>query len=249
MPKMKSPDGIIPYEAMRLEYITSDKSLNQLVKSYQVGRNSVYRKAKQEDWVAQRAEYRESLGTKTLARTIEKQAEADSDRLVRIDSICDRMIDQIEKAMDNYDQLCMHLVQRKSKHISKDSVSKTSETTENEWAEATVTEMINGRNVSDLSASLKNLQFVKRLHKGLMTAEAERKLDLEREKLELSKRQTGMSDDIEQESGIALMPGVDESLLDNAIPDPGDMEAVDEQGYDYMDSTTSAGRIPPETGV
>lgn len=48
---------------------------------------------------------------------------------------------------------------------------------------------------------------------------------LDRERFALEQRKAGMGDDIENESGIVLLPAVDESLMDEALPDPGQAEA------------------------
>lgn len=51
-------------------------------------------------------------------------------------------------------------------------------------------------------------------------------MEIARERLALDQRKAGMGDDIEHESGIALLPDVDEALLATALPDPGQSEAV-----------------------
>lgn len=47
-------------------------------------------------------------------------------------------------------------------------------------------------------------------------------MEIARERMALEQRKAGLGDDIESESGIAYLPGVDDSLLVGAIPDPGD---------------------------
>jgi phage terminase small subunit len=45
-------------------------------------------------------------------------------------------------------------------------------------------------------------------------------IDIEERRYALEQRKAGMGDDIDSESGIAYMPGVDQTLLEGALPDP-----------------------------
>jgi uncharacterized protein YjcR len=48
-------------------------------------------------------------------------------------------------------------------------------------------------------------------------------IDIEERRYALDQRKAGMGDDIESESGIAYLPGVDPTLLEGALPDPEGM--------------------------
>jgi hypothetical protein len=88
------------------------------------------------------------------------------------------------------------------------------------WVEDQVLQTINGKNYSDVAKGLTSITGMARILDRIVEAPTAAKLDIEREKLELDKRRAGMSDDIESESGIAIMPAVDQSILDTALPDP-----------------------------
>lgn len=207
------------WEALKQQYVTTDLSLNDLVKLHSLSRSNVFAHAKDGKWAEERNQFRTEMNSRSYAHIAEKAVEDRVSLYEATREAADYLVASILKVAKDPEGIFRHVVQMErqdGKYREK-------------WAEGRVLDTINSKAAQELSKAITNLASISRTLDGILDAGEKAKLDIEREKLELSKRQTGMSDDIEQESGIALMPGVDESLLDSAIPDPGDTEAVDEQ--------------------
>jgi citrate lyase beta subunit len=115
----------------------------------------------------------------------------------------DKLIDAVSTAVSDKDQFFRYTIQSRGN-----------------GTEDRILRVINGRNLADVAKSLVDIVNVARSIDGIIDAATLAKLEIERERLELEKRKAGLSDDGEIESGIALMPEVDESLLNLALPDP-----------------------------
>ena len=155
-------------------------------------------------------QYGRQLVTEAHARIKEAQL---GDQLRLYDaarSAIEKMIAVANRVSDDPEGFFRHAVQREqSTGDSKDK-----------WVEDQVLQTINGKNYSDVAKGLTAITSMARILDRIVEAPTQAKLDIDREKLELDKRRAGMGDDIESESGIAVMPEVDETILDTAIPDP-----------------------------
>lgn len=89
--------------AIKTEYITTSTSYRKLAEKYGVSRVQIGNVGRDEGWVALRKQHLAETLTKTLAADIGKKA----DRLTRIQTLTDRLLDKIEQAITELDiQLC-----------------------------------------------------------------------------------------------------------------------------------------------
>lgn len=84
------------WKAIKTEYITTDTSYRKLAKKYGISLNTICNKSKQEGWI----EDKEQFIDKTVAKTIEKISEAQSDRAKRIRTVADKLLDKLEILVD-----------------------------------------------------------------------------------------------------------------------------------------------------
>ena len=87
------------WNAIRQDYITDESSsYRKLAKKYGVSYTSIGTKARQEGWAEQREQYL----NETLSKTITEIGKQQTKRATRVLSIADKLLDKIEKAIDDY---------------------------------------------------------------------------------------------------------------------------------------------------
>ena len=219
---------VINWARIKLEYITGEISLAELARKNGITAAAVSKQSRLNDWVQDRAQYRETVAAKAHARTEQKAVDDTVKLYDATRTAADHLINQILAYTADPQALFRHVVPVDQSYYDKDKKS----TVFNRTQAGVVLDTINGKAAADLARALKDLLPVARTIDGRIDAAAAAKLDIERDKLELDKRRAGMSDDLEQESGIALMPAVDDSLLDDALPDPDQPDPVADTGGD-----------------
>ena len=85
------------WQAIKTEYITTDTSYRKLAKKYGVNYQAICHRSKDEGWIAQREQYRNS----TITKTIEKISKQEANRAARIYSVADKLLNKIEAMVDS----------------------------------------------------------------------------------------------------------------------------------------------------
>lgn len=94
------------------EYINSNISYRNLAKKHNVPFQTLRDRALKEKWFNKRKEQRNKIGSKMAQKSADIIVEEELDRLSRINSVADRLLDKMEEAID---QLNNHLVKNKKK--------------------------------------------------------------------------------------------------------------------------------------
>lgn len=99
------------WKTIRNEYITDESSsYRKLAKKYDVSLTAITNKAKQENWVEKRRQFKDKTTTKTMEVLSDKSA----DKLKRVSDITDKLLDKLEKAVEELDiQLFKDVVKTK----------------------------------------------------------------------------------------------------------------------------------------
>lgn len=88
------------WKAIRHEYIVDESSsYRKLAKKYGVSLTAITKRSKEEDWIGQRKQ----LKDKTMTKDIEKLSEKAANRLSRVADLTDRLLDKLEKAIEELD--------------------------------------------------------------------------------------------------------------------------------------------------
>ena len=91
---------------IKTEYITTDISYRKLADKYGVHYKVIADRGKAEGWVALRSQHRDKTLTKTLDKISTKQAS----KLARIDTLTDKLLDKVERAIEELDlQMFKHV--------------------------------------------------------------------------------------------------------------------------------------------
>ena len=103
------------WTAIRKEYITDESSsYRKLAKKYGVSYTSIGERARQEGW----AEERERYLTKTLSKTLNAMSSAQAKRATRLQTVADKLLDKIEKAVDNFEMTDLLMDKQALKQIT-----------------------------------------------------------------------------------------------------------------------------------
>jgi hypothetical protein len=90
----------LDWNSIKTTYITDESSsYRKLSKKYGVSLTAITNRAKKEDWVELRRQFKDKVTTKNIEKFSEKQA----DRLSRIQCITDKLLNKLERAVEELD--------------------------------------------------------------------------------------------------------------------------------------------------
>lgn len=162
---------------IKTEYITTDKSsYRKLSEKYGIPLGTIYKRAKRENWV----ELKQQSYDKRVAKTIDAVESRQIEKLERILSITDKLLDKIEKAVDELDiQLCKKT--EKTKVIEYNNVDRPDKATKeiiHETEEVLeVRTIIDRKGVQELASAIKSLKEVQMLKTELDEQEQQARID------------------------------------------------------------------------
>ena len=182
---------------IKTEYITTDKSsYRKLSEKYGIPLGTIYKRGKNENW----PELKKQSYDKKVAKTIASVENNQVKKLERILSITDKLLDKIEKAVDELDiQLCKSV--RKVKEIEYNNYDRPDKPTKeviNELEEVIeVHSIIDRKGAQELASAIKSLKEVQMLKTELDEQEQKARID----KL----RKDAMAE--EQDNDVVVMMG------------------------------------------
>ncbi len=162
---------------IKTEYVTTDKSsYRKLSEKYNIPLGTIYKRAKKENWV----ELKKQSYDKKVAKTVASVENNQVKKLERILSITDKLLDKIEKAVDELDmQLCKSV--RKVKEIEYNNYDRPDKPTKeviNELEEVIeVHSIIDRKGVQELASAIKSLKEVQMLKTELDEQEQKARID------------------------------------------------------------------------
>ena len=88
------------WNVIKTEYITDESSsYRKLAKKYGVSYTSIGDKARKEDWAGERKQFLD----KTLSKTLNAISKGQANRASRLQTVADKLLNKIEKAVDDFD--------------------------------------------------------------------------------------------------------------------------------------------------
>lgn len=202
-----------------------DDSVLTVSKRHKLPRSSVYKHCKDDGWVELRNNWKSQVSAQAADEIRQRQV-ADHIRIYDATrKAADMLVAQLLQAAEDPDGLYRHVVQMVSEEEEGAGAGRVRR--KRQWVEDVRLDAINSRSAADMARALKDLATMSRTLDGIMDASQKAKLDLERDRLALDRQRTGLDSDSEQESGIAYITARDPSLLDGALPDPGEDSLVE----------------------
>lgn len=162
---------------IKTEYITSDNSsYRKLADKYGISLGTLHKRAKKEKWV----ELKKQSYDKRVSKTVEAFEEKQAGKMARIQDITDKLLDKIERAVEELDIQLFKDV-KKVKEIEYNNVERPDKPTkEIIHEEETVTEVhtiIDRKGVQELASAIKSLKEVQMLKTELDEQEQKARID------------------------------------------------------------------------
>jgi monoamine oxidase len=172
----------VDWNAIKTEYITDEStSYRKLAEKYGVPLGTLYKRAKKENWVS----LRKQSGDRRVAKTVSAIERKHAQKLSRIQDITDRLLDRIERAVEELDtQLYKAVV--KTKEIEYNNFERpdkpTKEVIHEEERVLEVKTIVDRTGLKDIAAALKSIKEVQMLKTDLDLREQEARIrNLERQ--------------------------------------------------------------------
>lgn len=192
---------IVDWAKIKAEYITDEKSsYRKLAEKYDISVGTIYKRASREKW----AEQKQQSYDKRVAKTIESVENNQIKKLERILTITDKLLDKIERAVDELDiQLCKNVekvkvIEYKNSNrpdkATKETIHETEKVTE-------VRSIIDRKGAQELASAIKSLKEVQMLKTEL--DEQEQKARIDKLRKEIDSEQTD-----DRPYGVLLMPPI-----------------------------------------
>lgn len=150
------------WQEVKTEYVTTDTSYRKLAKKYGVSSTAICNRAKTEDWIS----LREQFLNEEFTETVKKIQKKESDRMARIMDASDRLLEKIERAIDELNiQMVTHKTKTKTiEYRNSERPDKpTKEIIEEEEKLIECTSVIDRIGLQKLTASLLNLKEIQNL--------------------------------------------------------------------------------------
>ena len=148
---------------IKTEYITSDNSsYRKLAEKYGIPLGTIYKRAKRENWV----ELKQQSYDKKVAKTVASVENNHVKKLERILSITDKLLDKIERAVDELDiQICKRVEKVKEiEYKNEERPDKPTKETIHETEEITeYRTIIDRKGAQELASAIKSLKEVQML--------------------------------------------------------------------------------------
>lgn len=187
---------------VKTEYITTDKSsYRKLAEKYDIPLGTIYKRAKKENWV----ELKKQSYDKKVAKTVASVENNQVKKLERILTITDKLLDKIERAVDELDiQLYKNVVKVKEiEYNNYDRPDKPTKEVINETEQVTeIRTIIDRKGAQELAAAIKSLKEVQMLKTELDEQEQKARID----KL----RKDAMEEQTDKELEVVMDKEVDE---------------------------------------
>lgn len=182
----------IDWKKVKAEYITSDKSsYRKLSEKYNIPLGTLYKRAKREDWVT----LKQQSGDRTVAKTVTAIEDKKVDRMKRIQDITDRILDKIEKSIEELD-IQLYKDVRKEKVIEYNNLDRpdkpTKEIIHEEEKVIEVRTIIDRKGVQELASAIKSLKEVQMLKTELDEEEQKARINKLRKDTEDEQKDTSV---------------------------------------------------------
>ena len=164
------------WKSIRNEYITDESSsYRKHAKKYGVSLTAITNKAKQENWVEKRRQFKD----KTTTKTIEVLSDRSADKLTRVMDITDKLLDKLEKAVEELDiQLFKDVVKTKEIEYNHElrPDKPTKETIHEEEKVIEVKSIVDRSGIKALASALRDIKEVQMLKTELDRMEQEARI-------------------------------------------------------------------------
>ena len=192
----------IDWKKIKSEYITTEKSsYRKLSEKYGISMATIHHRAHREKWPELKKRHYEKVVSKTVENIESNQVK----KIERILTIADKLLDKIEKAVDELDiQLCKSVVKVKDIEYDNDMIpdKPTKESIVESESIVECKTIIDRKGVQELASAIKSLKEVKMIRT---------ELDDEEQKARIEKlRKDAMDEQIDNEITVSFCDEADD---------------------------------------
>ena len=166
------------------EYISGRASYRELAKKYGLSASTIARHGGAADWPSKRERFAAKTHARARAKAADKKAAREAEALCRVDKLAGRLMGELERALDDGEQLYRHL-----------------DTSQKTGLEEKTMRKLDTRAARDIAQTLTALADIVSTIGGVMTPKdaattqiAREKLEIEREKWEKAKAEANEVD-------------------------------------------------------
>lgn len=166
--------------AIKNEYINTEISMRKLAEKYNANVSTLTKKACRERWIEQRQAVRDRVAMVMQQKTADKTVAKTVARIDRINSITDRLLDKIDKAVDELDlKIVANVVKTKTVEQigeTEDGTPLVGEVQKEERTFDTIRLTVDKSGLRQLTAALKDIKEIKGVKAELDTKEQEARI-------------------------------------------------------------------------
>lgn len=167
------------WKAIKTEYITGDISYRKLAEKYAVSFSSLEKKARADGWAEQKRQYCDKLETTVVKELGKKDVKKTVDKLKRVSDLTDKLLDKLEKAIEELDtQFVKDVVRTKTIEYNNElrPDKPTKETIHEEEKIIEVRTIIDRSGLKAISSSLRDIKEIQMLKSDLDRQEQEARI-------------------------------------------------------------------------
>ena len=188
------------WTAIKAEYVTGKISLRELAEKYHISLSTIGTRAAREDWAEEREQERAKIAQSVQAKTREKRIKREAVALERITGEAEKLIDEVAQSLEDPDQLYRHVIYT-MKGIQEEKVLGKLDT----------------KAARDYVSMLLDLKALMADMGGILDKKTAEELRLKKARLNLDKQKAGLNQESESDTGIALLPAVEESAENEVV--------------------------------
>lgn len=182
------------WEMLKEKFVCGKMTLAELSEQNGVPYSVVRKHASKEKWNEQREAFRQQVSEKARNAAAKRRGKREADVLLQIEEICEELINVIKAALEDENQLYRHILSIK-----------------NGEQDERVLKILNTKTARELVDTVSVLQSMVARHGNILDKRASEEIKIKKQRLLLDKEKAGLSDNNDSETGIALMPDLDET--------------------------------------
>lgn len=177
---------------VREKYVSGRMSLQELAESEGLKYIQVRKRASAEDWTGQREAFRERVAEQARKTAIRRRGKREAEVLQQVEDAAEELVARITAALEDDKLLYRHLVMA---HGS---------------TEERVYNVLNAKNGRELVGMMTELAALIAGHGNILDKRTKDEISLKKQRLKLDREKAGLDGGGDGETGIGLMPPVEE---------------------------------------
>jgi len=192
------------------DYMVNDLSYRQIAEKYGISESTVARRGSKNNWPEKRQQFASKVHTRALQKIASRRAGKEAAALSRVEELAERLLGKLDEAMQDDKQLYRHIL-----------------TTSSRAQKETVLQKMDTKAVRDIASTMQTLADTLRTIGGIMTAREEFAVEMDAARLELERDKLNGNTGDDEDSGVVILGGVDNSPVREIVLGGDESEAAE----------------------